>query len=46
MSTTAFQEWKYVLEQNGVEADKVKDVTKTLAEQMIETSEEGQAAMS
>lgn len=45
MTTDSFQEWKYVLEQNGVEAQKVVDVTKTLSEQMIETSEEGQAAM-
>lgn len=45
MSKTAFQEWQYVLSQNGIETDKLVDATKTLAEQMFETSEEGQLAL-
>lgn len=45
MSKTAYQEWAYVMSQNGIEVDKLKDATKTLGTTIDGTSANGVAAM-
>lgn len=45
MSNTAYQEWSYVLSQNGIEIDKLKDATKTLENTINGSSASGVEAM-